>query len=90
MPINTKEYDEKSVAIRSMFVGDPSFFAFNGDEEEITQDDPDAPPVERFREMNRLSFTVKVCVCESLVVYVVASLTCFLLDIIVYICHVYL
>lgn len=62
MPINTKEYDEKSVAIRSMFVGDPSFFAFNGDEEEIVQDDPDAPPVERFREMNRLSFTVKVCI----------------------------
>eukprot|EP00401_Gymnodinium_catenatum_P068403 CAMPEP_0117470666 /NCGR_PEP_ID=MMETSP0784-20121206/7332_1 /TAXON_ID=39447 /ORGANISM="" /LENGTH=172 /DNA_ID=CAMNT_0005264759 /DNA_START=170 /DNA_END=684 /DNA_ORIENTATION=+ len=42
------------------FTGDPSFFAFHGEEaEEEEPEDPDAPPVERFREVHRLTYTVK-------------------------------
>lgn len=38
-------------------MGDPSFFAYNGEEpEEI---DPEAPPIERFREVHRLTYVVK-------------------------------
>jgi hypothetical protein len=40
--------------------GDPSFFAFNGDEAEAEEEDPEAPPVERFRELHRLSHVVRV------------------------------
>lgn len=40
------------------FTGDPSFFAYNGEEPE--PEDPEAPPVERFREIHRLAYTVKV------------------------------
>ena len=76
MPNNSKEYDDKSAAITSLFVGDPSFFAFNGNEEdEAPPEDPDAPPPERFREMNRLSYTVKVCHWFEYVLYV-----CMLID----------
>jgi len=60
MPTNSTEYNDKAKVITSLFVGDPSFFAFNGDEAEPTSEDPDAPPVEIFREVNRLSFIVKV------------------------------
>lgn len=42
-----------------MFTGDPSFFAFNG-EENAEPEDSEAPPVERFRELHRLSYTVRV------------------------------
>ena len=44
--------------ISSKFTGDPSYMAYNGAEPE--EEDPDAPPVERFREVHRLSYTVKV------------------------------
>lgn len=61
VPINTKEYDEKSLQITSLFLGDPSFFSYTGDEPDAPpQDDPEAPPPERFRELNRLAYVVKV------------------------------
>ena len=64
MPNNNAEYDSRAKVITSLFVGDPSFFAFNGDETEApASDDPEAKPVEIFREINRLSFTVKVISC---------------------------
>jgi len=59
MPKNSKEYDERSSGLTSMFVGDPSFFAFSGEEVDAPPEDPEAPPVERFREINRLAYTVK-------------------------------
>lgn len=61
MPNNSVEYNEQAAGITSMFVGDPSFFAFNGEEAEPEPpgDDPDAKPVEIFREVNRLSYIVK-------------------------------
>ena len=58
MPDLKPEYETIAAGISVMFTGDPSFFAYNGEEtEEI---DPEAPPVERFRELHRLSFIVKV------------------------------
>jgi len=53
----TKEYGERAAKIQISFTGDPSFFAYNGEEAE--PEDPDAPPVERFREVHRLLFTVR-------------------------------
>ena len=41
------------------FTGDPSFFNFSGSDE-VEEEDPDAPPVERFREVHRLSYVVQV------------------------------
>ena len=46
--------------LTSTLTGDPSFFAFNGDEAEPEEEDPESPPVERFRELHRLSYTVRV------------------------------
>jgi len=60
LPTITEEYETLAGNIRVAFTGDPSFFAYNGeDPEEPEQEDPDAPPVERFREVHRLTFTVK-------------------------------
>ena len=42
------------------FTGDSSFFAFNGEDGEVEEEDPEAPPVERFRELHRISHTVRV------------------------------
>jgi len=50
-------YEDQASKIITAFTGDPSFFAYNGEEPE--PEDPEAPPVERFREMNRLAYTVK-------------------------------
>eukprot|EP01041_Mallomonas_annulata_P010733 gene10733-22422_t len=57
LPDLSKEYETTAEGITSRFTGDPSFMAYNGAEPE--EEDPDAPPVERFREVHRLSFTVK-------------------------------
>ena len=54
----SKEYEAQAEAITSRFVGDASFFAYNGEEPE--PEDPDAPPVERFRELHRLANVVQV------------------------------
>lgn len=58
LPELSADYAAKAEAISTKFTtftGDPSFMKFNGDEED---DDPEAP-VERFREVHRLSYTVK-------------------------------
>jgi radial spoke head protein 9 len=58
MPALKPEYIEQADKIKTAFTGDPSFFAYNGDEEADGDEDPEAPPVERFREMHRLARTV--------------------------------
>lgn len=60
VPHISDEYTNQASKIRVAFTGDPSFFAYNGEEEEPEPEDPDAPPVERFREVHRLAYTVKV------------------------------
>lgn len=58
LPHLPDDYVTQAKKIRTAFLGDPSFFAYNGEEPE--PDDPEAPPVERFREVHRLSYTVKL------------------------------
>lgn len=60
VPHISDEYINLASKIRIAFTGDPSFFAYNGEEEEPEPEDPDAPPVERFREVHRLAYIVKV------------------------------
>ena len=57
------EYTAKAEALKVQFTGDPSFFAFNGEEAEA--EDPEGNQVERFREIHRLAYTVKVSVIMS-------------------------
>lgn len=71
VPYISDEYANQASKIRIAFTGDPSFFAYNGEEEEPEPEDPDAPPVERFREVHRLAFTVKVLTLSD-ELYVVA------------------
>jgi hypothetical protein len=59
LPTLSAEYQAQADKLTSTFSGDPSFFAFNGEEAEPEPEDPEAPPVERFREVHRLSATVK-------------------------------
>lgn len=66
IPTNSIEYNVRSMKITSLFLGDPSFFTYGGDEPEIPpSDDPEAPPPERFRELNRLSYVVNVIYFSS-------------------------
>lgn len=60
MPVITEDYAALASKITVAFTGDPSFFAYNGEEEEPEPEDPDAPPVERFRELHRLVYVIKV------------------------------
>jgi len=62
VPHISDEYTNLASKIRIAFTGDPSFFAYNGEEEEPEPEDPDAPPVERFREVHRLAYIVKVSI----------------------------
>lgn len=57
LPHISDEYKATAESIKTPFLGDPSFFAYNG-EEDAGEEDPDAPPVERFREVHRLTQTV--------------------------------
>jgi hypothetical protein len=57
LPPISDEYRNTAEAIKTPFLGDPSFFSYNG--EEAGDEDPDAPPVERFREIHRLTQTVQ-------------------------------
>jgi len=57
VPPLTAEYEAQAKGLTQRFTGDPSFFAFNGEEAE--EEDPEAPPVERFREIHRLAFAIK-------------------------------
>lgn len=59
MPQLSAEYEAQAETIFAPFTGDPSFMAYGGVEPEEVDPDSDAPPVERFREMHRLAFTVK-------------------------------
>lgn len=58
VPSLSSEYEALAEPISSQFTGDPSFMGYNGAEEEEPED-PDAPPVERFREVHRLTFIIK-------------------------------
>jgi hypothetical protein len=59
-PPITEEYTAIASKITTAFLGDPSFFAYNGEEAEAEQEDPEAKPVERFREVHRLTYTIQV------------------------------
>ena len=56
VPTLSTEYIAKAEGIKTQFTGDPSVFTFNGEEADVDED----PPKERFREIHRLSYTVKV------------------------------
>ena len=58
VPALSLEYEKQASTINVKFTGDPSFYAFNGDEAEDDAD-PEAPPVERFREVHRLAYSIK-------------------------------
>ena len=63
VPILSAEYEAQAEKITSPFTGDPSFMAYGGLEpEEPTDPEAEgaAPPVERFREVHRLTFNIKV------------------------------
>mmetsp|Transcript_2825 Transcript_2825/g.4355 ORF Transcript_2825/g.4355 Transcript_2825/m.4355 type:complete len:267 (-) Transcript_2825:63-863(-) len=57
-PLN-EEYSTIASKIASPFLGDPSFFAYNGEEADQESEDPEAKPVERFREVHRLTYTIQ-------------------------------
>jgi len=57
LPPISEEYRVQAEKITSAFLGDPSFFAYNGEDPE--PEDPEAAPVERFREVHRLTQTVQ-------------------------------
>mmetsp|Transcript_19691 Transcript_19691/g.19791 ORF Transcript_19691/g.19791 Transcript_19691/m.19791 type:complete len:275 (-) Transcript_19691:95-919(-) len=59
VPELSSEYEEMAQSITSRFTGDASYMQYNGAEPEEEPDDPDMPPVERFREVHRLSYNVK-------------------------------
>lgn len=56
VPTLSADYVAKAEGMKTQFTGDPSVFTFNGEEAEPDED----PPKERFREIHRLSYTVKV------------------------------
>jgi len=58
LPVLSREYEAIAETIAVRFTGDASFFAYNGEDAE--PEDPEAPPVERFRELHRLSYVVGV------------------------------
>jgi hypothetical protein len=59
VPQLSPEYEAQAESITTQFTGDPSYMAYNGATEEEPED-PEAPPVERFREVHRVSYVVKV------------------------------
>lgn len=58
MPHLPEDYIKQAAVITTAFLGDPSFFAYNGEDPE--PEDPEAPPVERFREVHRLAYVINV------------------------------
>lgn len=54
LPLIDAEYRAKAEGIKTSFLGDPSFFSYEGEPVEET-----GPPVERFREIHRLAQTVE-------------------------------
>ncbi|CAN0384600.1 unnamed protein product [Ectocarpus fasciculatus] len=60
LPELSEDYESQAQALSVRFTGDPSFFNFSGaDDAEVEEEDPEAPPVERFREVHRLSYVVQ-------------------------------
>lgn len=62
LPPLSKEYEETAKSLTARFTGDASFFAYNGEDPEEPEPDPEdenAAPVERFRELHRLSYVVR-------------------------------
>lgn len=59
LPSLSEAYESQAQALSVRFTGDPSFFNFSG-ADEVEEEDPEAPPAERFREVHRLSFVVQV------------------------------
>lgn len=57
-PTLSEEYETQADSITSQFTGDPSFMAYNGEEPE-EEPEEDAAPVERFREVHRLSYIIQ-------------------------------
>ncbi len=64
MPHLPEDYVKQAAVITTAFLGDPSFFAYNGEDPE--PEDPEAPPVERFREVHRLAYVISVSRTSSL------------------------
>lgn len=64
MPHLPEDYVKQAQALFVPFLGDPSFFAYKGEEAEEPED-PEAPPVERFREVHRLAYTISVHITEN-------------------------
>lgn len=60
LPELKSDYEAMAEKITTRFTGDASFMAYFGAEPEEEPEDPDAPPVERFREVHRLSYHVKM------------------------------
>jgi len=58
LPPLSQEYKDTAESLTMALTGDASFFKFNPDGE-YEDDDPEQPPVERFRELHRLSHTVR-------------------------------
>jgi len=56
-PTLSEEYETQADSITSQFTGDPSFMAYNGLEPEEIEEG--APPIERFREVHRVSYIVQ-------------------------------
>lgn len=74
-PSLTSAYEDQAKTIKSLFTGDPSFFNFSNNEEEEQEPEPEnqdedsdnpRPQIERFREMHRLAYIVKVRYIEIL------------------------
>lgn len=60
LPPLSKEYENTAKALTTRFTGDASFFAYNGeDQDEPETEEEGVSPVERFRELHRLSYVVR-------------------------------
>lgn len=59
LPPLSKEYEDTAKVLNTRFTGDASFFAYNGEDQEEPETEEGAPPVERFREVHRLSYVVR-------------------------------
>jgi hypothetical protein len=59
IPALSGEYEIQAESINIQFTGDPSYMAYNG---AAAEEEPEegAPPVERFREIHRVAYVVKV------------------------------
>merc|ERR1711871_423043 len=59
LPPLSKEYEDTAKVLTTRFTGDASFFGYNGEDPEEPDAEEGTPPVERFRELHRLSYVVR-------------------------------